>query len=377
MSRKKILVSCRDVGAAINIIEIVKLAQNDAHFDLFLYIQSPASTYFKANNLSFESVPHIIATEPESEAGQILLDYAQKILNQIKPDILLCGLSTPGDAGIDEALIAVAKNKVPSVVMQDFWGEVNDFFGVCADYYFCLDHEAKRLTEERNNCEGLVIGSPRHSWYKSLNLNMLRNELREEAGLLHNQLVIGLFGQSLHHISGYKDTLVELLNLIYQVQPEAQIVYRQHPRESEEHALMTIELLERSSVSFKLVNHRKVEHSLIMCDAVCSILSNCLYDASYLNFFSATPFITPIAFCYKEDILKHLNNYNMIKASPYKKMNIATIFDAEKPERERLRYLFSDQGKQEHWIASKKLENPDYAAANALNYLSELTCKIN
>ncbi|KTD47618.1 hypothetical protein [Legionella quateirensis] len=376
MSRKKILVSSRDVGAAINIIEIVKLAQHDTNFELFLYIQPPASTYFQSNNLSFELVPHIIVKQSEYEKGQVLLHYARDILDKINPDVILCGLSTPGDAGIDEALITVAKNKIPTVVMQDFWGEVNDFFGVCADYYFCLDQEAKRLTEERNRCEGIVIGSPRHSWYKTLNLNQLRNELREEAGLMAHDLVIGLFGQSLHHIPGYKETLAELLTLVSEVQPAAKIVYRQHPRESEDNALITRNLLERSEVSFSLVNHKKVEHSLIMCDAVCSILSNCLYDASYLNFFSSTPFITPIAFCYKEDILKHLNNFNMINASPYKEKNIACMFDFKKPELKQLEYLFSDLGKQEHWLASKKLENPDRAAAKALNTLFNLAVSI-
>lgn len=376
MSRKKILVSARDVGAAINIIEIVKLADHDPNFELFLYIQPPASTYFQLNDLSFELVPHIIVKQSEYEKGKVLLNYARNILEKINPDVILCGLSTPGDAGIDEALIAVAKNKIPTVVMQDFWGEINDFFGVCADYYFCLDQEAKRLTEERNVCEGIVIGSPRHSWYKSLNLDQLRKELREESGLLDKNLVIGLFGQSLHHIPGYEETLAELLTLISEVQPAAQIVYRQHPRESEDNALMTRNLFERAGVPFRLVNHKKVEYSLIMCDAVCSILSNCLYDASYLNFFSSTPFITPIAICYKEDILKHLNNFNMINASPYKEKNIACMFDFKKPDLKQLEYLFSDLGKQEYWLASKKLENPERAAVKALHNLLYLSVEV-
>lgn len=376
MSPKKILVSARDVGAAINIIEIVKLAQQDKNIELYLYIQSPAAAYFESNNLSFELVPHLIVKEFEYGKAQILLNYAKDILNKINPDIILCGLSTPGDAGIDEALIATAKNRIPTVVMQDFWGEVNDFFGACADYYFCLDHEAKILTEQRNDCEGIVIGSPRHSWYKSLNLNQLRMDLREEAGLFGPEMVIGLFGQSLHHIPGYKETLIELLTLVSQVQPSARIVYRQHPRESEDNARITINLLESANVSFMLMNHKKVEHTLIMCDVVCSILSNCLYDASYLNYFSPIPFITPIAFCYKKDILKHLNNFNMINASPYKDKNIAFMFDSRQPDTASLKYLFSDHGKREFWCASKKLENPEQAAAKALNNLLNINVEI-
>lgn len=365
MSRKRILVSSRDVGAAINIIEIVKLAKSNPDCDFFLYIQPPAAQYFCNHNLEYELVPNLIARQQDSKEANLILNYAGEILEKIKPDIILCGLSTPGDAGIDEALITVAKNKIPTVVMQDFWGEVNDFFGVCADYYFCLDQEAKILTEQRYDSKGLVIGSPRHSWYKSLELIHLRKELRKKADLSTEDMVIGLFGQSLHHIPGYKETLLEFLSLVPQACPEATIVYRQHPRESNEQALNTIRLLENAKISFRLIKDEKVEHTLILCDVVCSILSNCLYDASYLNYFSSSPFISPIALCYKDGLLNHLNNYNMLKASPYKAKNIAHVFDSQKPDRHDLQYLFSDSGKKEFWMASKKLENPEYAASKA------------
>ncbi|HAT8180527.1 TPA: hypothetical protein JA361_13985 [Legionella pneumophila] len=365
MSRKRILVSSRDVGAAINIIEIVKLAKSNPDCDFFLYIQPPAAQYFSNQNLEYELVPNLIARQQDSEEANLILNYAGEILEKIKPDVILCGLSTPGDGGIDEALITVAKNKIPTVVMQDFWGEVNNFFGACADYYFCLDQEAKTLTEQRYDSEGLVIGSPRHSWYKSLELVHLRKELRKKADLSTEDMVIGLFGQSLHRIPGYKETLLDFLSLIPQACPEATIVYRQHPRESNEQAFNTIRLLEHSKISFRLMKDEKVEHTLILCDAVCSILSNCLYDASYLNFFSPIPFITPIALCYKEDILKHLNNYNMLNASPYRVKNIAYMFDNRKPSKDDLKFLFSENGKKEFWLASKKLENPKYAAQKA------------
>ncbi len=376
MSRKRILVSSRDVGAAINIIEIVKLAKSNPDCDFSLYIQPPAAQYFSNHNLEYELVPNYIAKQQDSEEAKLILNYADKILEKIKPDVILCGLSTPGDAGIDEALITVAKNKIPTVVMQDFWGEVNDFFGACADYYFCLDQEAKILTEQRYDSEGLVIGSPRHSWYKSLELVHLRKELRKKADLLPEDMVIGLFGQSLHHIPGYKETLLDVLSLVPQACPEATLVYRQHPRESNEQALNTIRLLENAKIAFRLMKDEKVEHTLILCDAVFSILSNCLYDASYLNFFSPIPFITPIALCYRDDLLSHLNNYNMLTASPYKAKNIAYIFDSKKPDRHDLQYLFSDSAKREFWMASKKLENPEYAASKAQEILLKIAKRI-
>ncbi|KGP63641.1 hypothetical protein EP47_03190 [Legionella norrlandica] len=369
--------SSRDVGAAINIIEIVKLAKFNPNCDLFLYIQPPAANYFSNHNLQYELVPNLIIKQQDSNEANLILNYAQEVLNKVKPDIILCGLSTPGDAGIDEALISVAKNKIPTVVMQDFWGEVNDFFGVCADYHFCLDQEAKILTEQRYDSEGLVIGSPRHSWYKSLDLVHLRQELREKEDLSTRDMMIGLFGQSLHHIQGYKEILLDLLFLVTETHPEATIIYRQHPRESNEQAQNTIKLLENSKIAFRLMKHEKVEYTLILCDAVCSILSNCLYDASYLNFFSPVPFITPVSLCYEQDILKHLNNYNMINSSPYRAKNIAFMFDSKKPSQNELRYLFSESGKKEFWLGSKKLENPQYAAQKALISLLKISSLSN
>lgn len=373
MTNKTILITARDVGAAINIIEIVKFSYRQSNCKIHLYIQPPASRYFTNFNIQHHLVPHVIAKSPGDENADFLIQYAQGIINQTQPDIILCGLSTPGDAGIDEALISVAKNKIPTVVMQDFWGEVNDFFGVCADYYFCLDNEAKALTEKRYPCKGIVIGSPRHSWYKTLALENLRMQLRQKNNLSTTEMVIGLFGQSLHRLAGYQETVSEFLQTIYQTQPEATILYRQHPRESQEQAQNTIRLLEQSKMKFIRHNHDKVEYSLILCDVVSSILSNCLYDASYLNFFSAKPFITPVALCYKPDILEHLKNYHMIESSPYKVKNIALMFDSKKPDHKMMNYLLSAQCKSELWQSSKQLESPEHATGRAIKNLLNLT----
>jgi hypothetical protein len=372
MTKKKILITTRDVGAAINIIEIIKCASLQSDWDIQIYIQQPASRYFTSNNIQYNLVPNYIARIKTDESANFLLDYAQNLINKIRPDIILCGLSTPGDAGIDEALIKVAKNLIPTVVMQDFWGEVNDFFGVCADYYFCLDNEAKLLTEKRYKTEGIVIGSPRHSWYNALDLLLLRSQLRKEANIPSTEMVIGLFGQSLDRMVGYQETIDEFLQTIYEVQPNSTIIYRQHPRENEEQAQKTIKLLEKSRLKFLKHNHSKVEYSLILCDVVSSILSNCLYDASYLNFFADVPFITPVALCYKPDIVAHLKSYNMIESSPYKVKNIALMFDSNKPDRQMINYLLSAELKNEMWQASKLLENPEHAAERAVKNLHHL-----
>lgn len=66
----------------------------------------------------------------------------------------------------------------------------------------------------------------------------------------------------------------------------------------------------------------------------------------------------------------------MLTASPYKAKNIAYIFDSKKPDRHDLQYLFSDSGKREFWMASKKLENPEYAASKAQEILLKIAKRI-
>ncbi|ASQ46424.1 hypothetical protein [Legionella clemsonensis] len=366
MIKRKILITARDVGAAINIIEIIKSISSRSDCEMYIYTQPPASRYFANFNIPHHLIPQAIAKTADDEDANFLIKHAQQLIDESQPDIILCGLSTPGDAGIDEALIKVAKNKMPTIVMQDFWGEVNDFFGVCADYYFCLDDDAKNLTEKRYPCQGIVIGSPRHSWYETLDLLKLREQLREEINVSSSEIVVGLFGQSLHQLVGYQETLAEFLQTLYQVHPGVTIVYRQHPRESQEQAQRTLRLLKQSQLKIIKHEHNKVEYSLILCDVVSSILSNCLYDSCYLNFFSSIPLITPVALCYKTDIRQHLNNFNMIEASPYKAKNLALICDEQKPDGKTVENMLSAHYQENYWFASKKLENPQHAAERAL-----------
>ncbi|WP_367606895.1 hypothetical protein [Legionella sp. W05-934-2] len=367
--KKKLLITARDVGAAINIIEIVKYAHSLKNIELHLYVQNPAAKYFANANIAINPVLLNISHSPTDADGLLLLNYADKLIKEISPDVILCGLSTPGDGGIDEAIIFAAKNKIPTFVMQDFWGEVNDFFGHCADFYLCLSDHAKFLSEQKYNCEGIVIGSPRHAWYGDADLFSKKLSLRHQYDLGHDDEVIGLFGQSLHHIPGYSRTILNFLNSLNHKKDELVLLYRPHPRETESQRQKSIAMLEESNLTYVITENDKVEHSLLMSDVVVSILSNCLYDSCYLNFFSEVPLITPVALCYEEDLLRHLNNFSMISSSPYKSHNLAKIYDESAPDAKTIDYLLSEDCKRELWLSSKKLQNPKLSAKKAIDSL--------
>ena len=69
------------------------------------------------------------------------------------------GLSTPFDGGIDEAVIALTKT--PTYLFQDFWGEINTFFGGKPDSVFVLDEYAKALNEKKYMVASHIVGSPK------------------------------------------------------------------------------------------------------------------------------------------------------------------------------------------------------------------------
>src|SRR5437868_6346689 len=103
----RILVSARDAAAALHLIEIVREAQRCSDIDLRLVTQAPATRYFENAGIPSMSVDAGPVRSKESPDGTRLLAIAREIAAREQPDAILCGLSTPFDGGIDEAMIAV------------------------------------------------------------------------------------------------------------------------------------------------------------------------------------------------------------------------------------------------------------------------------
>jgi hypothetical protein len=145
------------------------------------------------------------ATSACSAEARLLLDFADNLLADVRPDALLGGLSTPFDGGIDEALFARAN--VPGFLLQDFWGERNAFFGRGPQTCLVLDRMAADLTAARHDIESVVVGSARHAAYERIEPIRRRTELRRALGLAEDTTVYSLFGQSLHNLEGYQATV--------------------------------------------------------------------------------------------------------------------------------------------------------------------------
>lgn len=302
----KLLISCRDAGAAFHIVEIIRHGRRDGRFDIDIVTQEPAYSIFKNAGFDSRLVDLPIAKTQEGPEANALLAFAERLLNENNYDAVLSGLSTHVDGGIDEAIIA--RTNLPTFVMQDFWGSVNSFFGKSADWYLCIDEDAAQMTKLKHGCATQVVGAPRYASYADVDFGEMKRRARKEIGTPASRVVIGYFGQPLGFLPGYRDMLEMFAVKLVGLPIEFDFLYRHHPRESVREIDETRQLFTNASFSSMKENADfSVEESLVCCDVVCSPFSLCLFDALFINYFSAQPACMPIAVLCEDSVAKYYN----------------------------------------------------------------------
>ena len=363
--KSRILVTARDAAAALHLIEVVRAASSRPDLIISTVTQSPATRYFRDAGISVEALDLPPALRHDGPEGAALMAAAREILERICPDAVLCGLSTPFDGGIDEAMLAAFAG--PSFVLQDFWGEANGFFGRKADVYLALDEEAVRLSHERHNISATAVGSPRHSAYAQLDVSALRDRVRRELKVTPDTTVFGFFGQALHGLDGYRRTLLAWANAIRRYSGQVLTVYRPHPREKRTEIDHTIAILRDEGLECAIFADTDVEHALLVCDVVCSAFSNCSYDAAYLNRFSERPLITPASLFFDPEIVEYFRRMVRLAEFPYLKAGLVVPIRDAADLPELLVFAASAEGKARCWQAAQKLPNPADAPARVLD----------
>jgi hypothetical protein len=370
----RLLISARDPGAAFHLIEITKAAHLDEQFNVKVVAQSPAFEYIYKAGVDVNKIDLPKATKIDDSAAKALRRKAAELLAGFKPDAVLCGLSTPFDGGIDEALLAEAQ--VPTFLFQDFWGEQNSFFGKQADHFLVLDEEASRLSRMRHNSDSLIVGSPRHSFYSKMDIGGKRTELRRQFGIADDIVVYGFFGQALRQNPGYVRTAQAWAEAMADF-PENQLAaYKPHPLESDGDLQETLKKFEETGNAFLVMEKLSVEDALLICDVSCSVFSNCTYDAAYLNWNSPGPLITPVSLFFEEEIAEYYQNIVHMREFPYLKAGLAMLID----DREKLQDLLVEASQPEtkhlYWEAAKKwLADPTEAPKRVLDSISHITSK--
>ncbi|GAA0612327.1 MULTISPECIES: hypothetical protein [Thalassospira] len=363
----KILLTARDPAAALHLIEIAKCSRNfdDLHIDIVT--QQPASRYFDEAGFLTTVVDLPPAKEMPSVEGENLLQKSRDLIDSLKPDAVLSGLSTPFDGGLDEAITAVFKG--PKFVMQDFWGEANQFFGARAQLYFALDDEAVRLSENRHGLNAVSVGSPRHSAYQSMDINAIREKERRRIGASKETTVVGFYGQALHWVKGYRNTLNAWVDAMIAQKGEYKALYRPHPREDKGDIRWTVQRFADAGMPCVICQGQDVEHSLLTCDVVCSAFSNCTYDVAYLNYFSEVPLITPVSLFFDPEIIDYFHKMVKLDEFPYLKSGLVLAINDVRDLSSVLALAGSKRVKEKYWSAAKHLPSPIKAPEIVLNHI--------
>lgn len=269
----RVLFSARDLGAAEVIAEVIKSANNDSRFEVFVVAEGKALEWFLQNGLAaqgFLSQPIESSSDRERDG---LLAEAEQVLKCIMPDAIISGMSGP-TIGVDEALIASA-GSIATYVIQDYAGWVVNGFECHAETYFVGDVEAKKITDSRYDVRTIVSGSPRYQKYSKLTPFIMRTDARHSLLKDNATTLIGFYGQSAWDIDGYWQTIDDLAEELCESELDLAIMYRPHPAES------TIErekILSRFRETGRLVildPHDSVEMSLSVVDIVTTCFSSC------------------------------------------------------------------------------------------------------
>ena len=360
----RLLVTARDAGATFNLIEIVKAARQDARFSVAVIAQHPAFDYLLQAGVEVTPIDLPAARSPGDEAGRALLARARALLEDRRPDAVLAGLSTPLDGGIDEAVLAAAE--VPTFVMQDFWGEVNAFFGKAAGCYLGLDDEAVRLTRRRHGVEGVAIGSPRHAAYAALDPVRLRDRSRAELQIPPSAVVHGIFGQGLHHIEGYRRTVRGWAEVVRAMAGAVLALYRPHPREKPADVADTLDIFRAAGLECRLSRQSRVEEALVACDVVASAFSLCNYDSVYLNRFASAPLITPVSLMFDPEVRAYCRENVHLDEFPYLREGLALAVWKAEDLAPVLTAAAAHATQVRVWEAARTMPDPRGAAGQAL-----------
>lgn len=360
----RLLITARDASAALHLIEIAKTANSHPVFEVEVATQMPATSYFLNAGIVTHALDLKSAITPDSPEGDELLLAARKLVSDFQPDAVLCGLSTPFDGGIDEAMVAIYSG--PRFVMQDFWGEANLFFGEKADLYFALDDEAVRLSKERHLVSADVVGSPRHSAYSTMDVSLISLQERQRLDISAETTVIGFFGQSLHNLEGYRRTCSAWIEAVVGQLGPCIALYRPHPRESKQEINWTFGRLNRTGVRCIMSDVQEVEHALLTCDVVCSAFSNCTYDVAYLNYFSEKPLITPVSLYFDPEVISYFERIVKLTEFPYLKSGLVLTARDSNQLFETLASAATPSEKKRYWENAQQLANPAKASARVL-----------
>ena len=295
------------MAGALHLVEVARAGVRDSRFEIVIVAQAPAAKHFTNAGLEVRTVELPTIKSADAPEASLLRQAARALLDEIAPQVVLTGLSTPFDASLDEAILAEAR--VPTALYQDFWGEQNLILGRGADHILALDEQAAERNQARYGRPSTVVGSARHAAYASLDIAESRRRVRKAIGVSDDERIVGFFGQALHRLPGYRRTVEQFIASIGAMKNSTRLILRPHPREDAEQRRQTEGMFATAGLEALGFAHGPVEDAIAASDVVVSLFSTCTFDTAYLNRFAAAPVAVPMSLLFDEEIAKYCRQH--------------------------------------------------------------------
>lgn len=366
----RLLLSARDTGSVGHIRAILEEASHHTWCKCIVYADAPAYEQLAAHDPAVTRFGLSASSAPSAEYSERMVAEARRIITAENPHALLVGVSHCEEAGLDEAFLAAAYDR-PKFAIQDFWGDVNSTLGPVAGVYFALDELAVRLTASRHGKTALACGSPKHHRYGMLDIQALRADARSRLGIATDQDVIGYFGQSLAHRSGYASLLGSFARHVAELGSKVRLLYRPHPREGASEITATLTCFSRAGISATLLRQGSTEEWLAASDVVVSCFSSCAYDTAFLNRFSPVPVNSAIYLLYDASVAEYFHAVTGLQVPPPVELGLASAVLHEHALGDALRQALTWERKQQTWQLARHLPDPQHAARRILEEIRQ------
>lgn len=331
----KLLITARDPATAVSWQILVPYLLQHPHFQIKLLLQAPAveillkslklNSSLDGQNIDIESF------EPQENLEEKMHEV-KIVFQEFQPEVVLTGISGP-DIGVDEAALKVAEeHHIPSYALQSFWGDINQATGALPNTAFVLDDEAKYITAQRYpTIRSVPIGSIKHVDFKHYDSLSIRNLKRPGlVDLKNGEVLVSFYGQPILDIKGYFATIEALVRQLKQWQRPFKLMYRPHPKESDELKNKTWNLFQQAFADKVCWDETgNLVESLCVSDLVVSVFSTCGFDSLYLNEMAVKAFSSSVYLWFDSDLISWWQDYSGLQEMPLISEDLLLLVDKE------------------------------------------------
>lgn len=313
MEKIKLLITARDPATADAIRPLLASFSSDSRFQVDIVAENPA---FKLLLLDIEQENIPISFFPQCFSHEELVARCSELILAKKPDAVLTGISGP-DVGVDEGILdTLGEFSIPSYSIQSYWGDINETFAGRPRTIFVIDDYAARFTRKRCNSEIVITGALKYADFKKKNPLSIRKQFEDIVGKKTDEKLLGFFGQPLSEIYGYSNTIERLSQAIEKLAIHCRVVYRPHPKETEEARRDTISFFQTRGLEVIVDENEDAFPVLCGVDVALSVFSTCGYDAVYLNRWSGSPLNTTLFLMYDPYMCRWYRKYSKLSNIP-------------------------------------------------------------